>query len=164
MSTDAIIRPGRARKDSEGGRLAKRALLTSVLNFCCTAPVTRSVASVSCKRSGRTFLDYKVGTRPEQRGFQVRKQSCMLGNFLVNFGNFLYLLSILTACPALSLQRPILPGHSALLQAIAETIQTEKWIQTRHMPMLNVIADHGPLPGVCQTGTWQKTMRFLQHF
>jgi hypothetical protein len=48
------------------GRQAKRALFKSVLNCCCTAPVTRSVASVPCKHSGSTFLDYKVGTRPEQ--------------------------------------------------------------------------------------------------
>jgi hypothetical protein len=77
----------------EVGRLAKRALFKSVWNCCCTAPVTRSVASVPCQRSGRTFLDYKVGTRPEPCGFQVRKQSCTLGNFPVNLGNFLYLLS-----------------------------------------------------------------------
>jgi hypothetical protein len=76
----------------EVGRLAKRALFISVLNCCCTVPVTRSVASVPCQRSGRTFLDYKLGTRPQQRGFQVRKQSCTLGNFPVNLSNFLYLL------------------------------------------------------------------------
>jgi hypothetical protein len=74
----------------EVGRLAKRALFKSVLNCCCTTPVTRSVASVPCQRSGRTFLDYKVGTRPQPRGFQVWKQSCTLRNFLVNLGNFLY--------------------------------------------------------------------------
>ncbi len=74
------------------GRLAKRALFKSVRNCCCTSPVTRSVASVPCQRSGRTFLDYKVGTRPEPCGFHVRKESCSRGNFLVNLGNFLYLL------------------------------------------------------------------------
>jgi hypothetical protein len=56
----------------EVGRLAKRALFKSVLYCCCTAPVTRSVASVPCQRSGRTFRDCKVGTRPEPCGFQVR--------------------------------------------------------------------------------------------
>jgi hypothetical protein len=76
----------------EVGRQAKRALFILVLNCCCTVPVTRSVASVPCQRSGHTFLDYKVGTRPQQRGFQVRKESCTFGNFLVNLGNFLYLL------------------------------------------------------------------------
>ncbi len=30
---------------------------------------------------------------------------------------------------ALPLQRPIFPGHSTLMQAMAETIRTEKWIQ-----------------------------------
>ncbi len=74
------------------GRLAKRALFISVLNCCCTVPVTRSVASVPCQRSGRTFLDCKAGTRPEPCGFQVWKQSCTLGNFVVNLSNFLYLL------------------------------------------------------------------------
>jgi hypothetical protein len=74
------------------GRQAKRALFKSVWNCCCTTPATLSVASVPCQRSGRSFLDCKAGTRPEQRGFQVRKQSCTLGNFLVNLGNFLYLL------------------------------------------------------------------------
>jgi hypothetical protein len=53
---------------------------------------TVSMASVPCQRGGRTFLDYKVRTRPETCGFQVQKQSCTLGNFLVNLGNFLYLL------------------------------------------------------------------------
>jgi hypothetical protein len=75
------------------GRLAKRALFISVLNCCCTVQVTRSVASVPCQRSGRTFLDCKVGTRPQQRGFQVWKQICTLGYFLVNLGYILYLLS-----------------------------------------------------------------------
>ncbi len=75
----------------EVGRLAKRALFKSVLNFCCTTPVTRSVASVPCQRSCRTFLDYKVGTRPEPCGFRVRYQSCTLSTFVVNLGNFLYL-------------------------------------------------------------------------
>jgi hypothetical protein len=79
------------------GRQAKRALFKSVLTCCCTSPVTRSVASMPCQLScltfsGLTFLDYKVGTRPEPCGFQVKKESCMLGNFLVNLGNFLYLL------------------------------------------------------------------------
>jgi hypothetical protein len=74
----------------EVGRLAKKALFKSVQNGCCTVPVTRSVASVPCQRSGRTFLDYKVGTRPEKCGFHVRKESCTLGNFLENLGNFLY--------------------------------------------------------------------------
>jgi hypothetical protein len=74
------------------GRLAKRALFILVLNCCCTIPVTRSVASVPCQRSGRTFLDCKAGTIPEPCGFQVQKQSCTLGNFPVNIGNFLYLL------------------------------------------------------------------------
>ncbi len=41
-----------------------------------------------------------------------------------------YRLPILTECPALSLQQPILSGHIALMQAMAATIQTEKWIQT----------------------------------
>ncbi len=58
----------------------------------CSISAPRSVASVPCQRSGSTFLDYKVGTRPQQRGFQVRKQSCTLSNFPVNLGNFLYLL------------------------------------------------------------------------
>ncbi len=40
----------------------------------------------------RTFLDCKVGTRPKQCGFQDRQESCTLGNFVVNLGNFLYLL------------------------------------------------------------------------
>ena len=70
------------------GRQAKRALFTSVLNCCCMAPVTRSVASVPCQHSCRTFLDYKVGTRPEPCGFQGRKQSCTLSNFVVNLGIF----------------------------------------------------------------------------
>jgi hypothetical protein len=77
------------------GRLAKRALFKLVLNYRGTSPVTRSVASVPCQSSGRMFLDYKVGTRPQQRGFQVRKQSCTLGNFPVNLGNFLYQLYLL---------------------------------------------------------------------
>jgi hypothetical protein len=77
------------------GRHAKRALFTSVLNRCCTAPVTWSVASVPCQHSGRTFLDCKAGTRPEQCGIQVQTQSCTLGNFVVNLGNFLYLLYLL---------------------------------------------------------------------
>ncbi len=70
-----------------------------------------------------------------------------------------YRLPILMVCPALSLQRPILPGHSALMQAMVATIRTEKWIQIRHVTML--------IKALCQsrqTGTWQKTMRFLQHF
>ncbi len=66
------------------GRLAKRALFKSVWNCCCSSPVTRSVASVPCQHSGRTFLHYKVGTRREPCGFHVRKQSCTLGNFLEN--------------------------------------------------------------------------------
>ncbi len=69
----------------EVGQQAKRALFIS-------APVTRSVASVPCQRSGRTFLDCKAGTRPEPCRFNVRKQSCTLGNFVVNLGNLLYLL------------------------------------------------------------------------
>jgi hypothetical protein len=76
----------------EVGQQAKRALFKSVWNCCCTVSVTRSVASVLCHRSGRTFLDCKAGTRPEPCGFQVRKQSCKLRNFVVNLGNFLYLL------------------------------------------------------------------------
>jgi hypothetical protein len=72
------------------GRLAPRVLFISVLNCCCTVPVTRSVASVPCQLSARTLLDYKVGTRPEPCGFQVRQQSCTLSNFVVNLGNFLY--------------------------------------------------------------------------
>ncbi len=51
-----------------------------------------------------------------------------------------YRLPILMVCPALSLQRqPILPGHSALMQAMAATIQTEKWIQTRHVTIHQII-------------------------
>jgi hypothetical protein len=50
-----------------------------------------------------------------------------------------YRLPILTACPALSLQQPILPGHRALMQVMAATIQTEKWIQTRHMTRHQII-------------------------
>jgi hypothetical protein len=75
------------------GLQAKRALFKSVWNCCCTTPVTLSVASVPCQHSARTFLDCKTGTRPEQCGFQVWKQSHTLSNFLVNLGNFLYLLS-----------------------------------------------------------------------
>jgi hypothetical protein len=75
------------------GRQAKRALFKSVLNCCCTSPVTLSVASVPCQHSGCTFLDYKVGTRSEPCGYHVWKESCTLGNFLVNLGNFMYLLS-----------------------------------------------------------------------
>jgi hypothetical protein len=41
----------------EVGQQAKRVLFKSVLNCCCTVPVTRSVASVPCQRSARTFLD-----------------------------------------------------------------------------------------------------------
>ncbi len=51
-----------------------------------------------------------------------------------------YRLQILMVCPALSLQRrPILPGHSALMQAMAATIQTEKWIKTRHVTIHQII-------------------------
>ncbi len=67
-----------------------------------------------------------------------------------------YRLPILTACAALPLQRPISPRHSALMQAMAATIRTEKWIQTRHVTML--------IKALCQKGTWKKTIRFLQHF
>ncbi len=74
------------------GRLAKRALFKLVLNCSCTAPVTQSVAYVPCQRSGRTFLDCTVGTRPEQCGFQVQYESCTLCNFVVNLSNVLYLL------------------------------------------------------------------------
>ncbi len=44
----------------EVGRQAKRALFKSVLNCCCTAPVTLSVASVPCQRSGRTFASIGI--------------------------------------------------------------------------------------------------------
>ncbi len=50
-----------------------------------------------------------------------------------------YRLPILTVCAALPLQRPIFPGHSglrALTKAMAATILTKKWIQTRHVTML----------------------------
>ncbi len=70
-----------------------------------------------------------------------------------------YRLQILTACAALPLQRPIVPEHSglrALMKVMAATIWTEKWIQTRHVTML--------VKALCQTGTWKKKMRFLQHF
>jgi hypothetical protein len=53
------------------GRLAKRALFQLVLNCCCTAPVTQSVASVPCQRRGSTFLDCKIGIRPEPCGFRA---------------------------------------------------------------------------------------------
>jgi hypothetical protein len=46
----------------EVGRLAKSAQFKSVLNCCCTVPVTRSVTSVPCQLSSRTFLNFKVGT------------------------------------------------------------------------------------------------------
>ena len=70
-----------------------------------------------------------------------------------------YRLPILTVCAALPLQRQIFPWHSglrSLMKAMAATIRTEKWIQPRHVTML--------IKALCQTGTWKKTMRFLQHF
>jgi hypothetical protein len=88
-----------AEQAQDVGRLAKRALFISVLNCYCTVPVTRSVASVPCQRNGRTFLDCNAGTRPEPCWFQVRKQSCTLVNFVVNLGNFLYLLSDQQSAP-----------------------------------------------------------------
>jgi hypothetical protein len=63
-----LLMPRVNRRDHSAGpaqivsRQATRALFKSVLNCCCTAPVTRSVASVPCKRSSSTFLRYKVGT------------------------------------------------------------------------------------------------------
>jgi hypothetical protein len=93
VSSDAIIRPAGPGSGPTGEKSAVHiGSSDSVLNCCCTAPVTRSVASVPCKRSGRMSLECKDGTRPEQCWFQVRKQSCTLGNFVVNLGNFLYLL------------------------------------------------------------------------
>ncbi len=54
---------------------------------------------------------------------------------------------------------PIFPGHSglrALMKAMVATIRTEKRMQTRHVTML--------ISALCQTGTWKKSMRLLQHF
>ena len=59
---------------------------------------------------------------------------------------------ILLACVSLPLQRPIFPLHRALTTMIL----TEQWIQTTRVTM--------QINSLCQTGTWKKTIRFLQHF
>ena len=66
------------------GRLAKRVLFKSVWNCCCTTPVTRSVASVPCQRSGRTYLHCKA-QRPSRTGADFK-----FGIFLVRSVFFLY--------------------------------------------------------------------------
>ncbi len=54
----------------EVDRQAKRALFKSVLNCCCTAPVTRSVASGPCQSSGRKFLIVRSEQEPNHADFK----------------------------------------------------------------------------------------------
>jgi hypothetical protein len=71
-----------AGQGQEVGRQAKRALFKSVLNCCFTVPVTRSVASVPCQRSGIRSLIVRPGQDPNRADFK-------LGNKVVRSVTFL---------------------------------------------------------------------------